>query len=97
LDFTFKKNFTSETATYIGLEEIWYILNGRVEFYVRGNNKKSSTFSLSALESYHIQSQVQFQFRNVGQEPLHVLVLQLPLEKEICTIISKESYWMPSV
>lgn len=68
---------TSHPVKHKTVEEIWYILEGVGEIW-RKYEGKETIVNLQAGTCLTISTGVEFQFRNIGKEPLRILLSTMP-------------------
>jgi mannose-6-phosphate isomerase-like protein (cupin superfamily) len=67
----------STAVVHRTVEEIWYVLSGRGEIRRRFQDRLETT-SLQAGVSLTIPLGAEFQFRNIGSEPLCLIIATMP-------------------
>jgi mannose-6-phosphate isomerase-like protein (cupin superfamily) len=68
---------TSSSAKHRGVEEIWYVLEGEGEIW-RKRGSQAETVRMSPGTCLTIPPGTAFQFRNVGADPLRILITTMP-------------------
>ena len=67
----------SLSTVNVGIDEIWYFLEGRGEIW-RKNDETSETVAVNPGVCLTIPAGTVFQFRNTGREPLVFLCITMP-------------------
>ena len=88
-----------ETSTAVVLrtiEEIWYFVSGRGEMW-RKLNGQEEIVAVGAGVSISIPMGTQFQFRNLGNEPLTAIGATMPPWPGDAAVYVVEGIWQPTV
>ena len=75
--FTLPPHQTSTAVVHHSIEEIWYVLEGQGQIW-RQKADNEEVLDLRPGVSFDIPTGARFQFRNIGPEPLSVLITTMP-------------------
>lgn len=94
--FTLPPGKTSIAVTHRSVEEIWYFLGGRGEFW-RSQGGQEEIVPVEAGVSLTIPLGAQFQFRSTGDEPLTMVAVTMPPWPGADEAYAVEGPWTPTV
>jgi len=89
---TLPVSVTSVAVSHRSIEEIWYVLSGQGQLW-RKLGQQEEVVSLASGVSVTIPPETHFQFRNVGDQPLCILITTMPPWPGSEEAMAIEGYW----
>lgn len=82
----------TQAVSHHRVEEIWYVLSGKGEIWRKQDSYEETTL-LEAGVSITIPVGTIFQFRNIGDEPLDIILVTMPPWAGPNDAILEENHW----
>jgi mannose-6-phosphate isomerase-like protein (cupin superfamily) len=89
---TLRVGMTSKAKVHRTVDEIWYVLRGMGQVY-RKQGERIEVTDVYADMSLTIPVGTHFQFRNVGEVPLEILIITMPPWPGDDEAVDVDDYW----